>query len=319
MFGQEVLLSIEDANERPILDLLGLRVDFDIRKLDGFGRGSVTVYNLNEQTIGNLIGNNSDHYLTLKTRLHGGQEFTIADRYFINNTIDEKKIPDTITTLYCYDSLKKDVLEKQVNLKVDNPTLRNQVSQMLNAVGYTGQVNYKSFPSSQEDMIPPRPKVQLNDSVSRILEDLKKEFNFNYYTSTNGLTFIYLPDLKQVGLTDLDERKPLVLDVNNMRANPKLAPAQLQIVSNLDAGIVPGEVLDISNLLTAAVGSDEEALQLAKDFAKDSIAGYGRYQVLSVQHTGSNYTAQWHTIATAVAPTRGLNMPTQVQTWSKGR
>jgi len=65
-FGQEVILKITDKNGRAILDATGLRVDFDVREVDGFSRASISIYNLNEESIANLIGGNADHYATVQ-------------------------------------------------------------------------------------------------------------------------------------------------------------------------------------------------------------------------------------------------------------
>ena len=322
-FGQEVTLTIEDASGRPILDsggrpLLdsgGLRIDFNVRMQAGFNRAAVTVFNLNEQTIGNLIGNNNDHYATLTTKLHGKQEFTLMDSFLINNTIDVKELPNTVTTLYCMDRVKPDYLDQQLNERITRPTLRRTIKQVLSAAGYTGSIEFHSFPDNQPDYVPPRPEVQANGSMETILNDLGREHNFTPFITGDKAQFIYHPDLKQVPLTDLDSRPTLTLDVNNMRANPKLAPAQVQITSNLDGHIRPGAVIDITKLLTAGTGATELQLSVVKDFAKDAISGYSRYQTLIVQHTGSNYTEQWETIATAVAPTKGTS--TATTTWWK--
>jgi len=309
-FGQEVILNIADKNGRSILDATGLRVDFDVREIDGFSRASVSIYNLNEESIANLIGGNADHYATIITRLHGMQEFVVMDNFFISNTISENKIPNVITTLYCY-AKGKEILEKQVNIEeVNQPKLENLITALLLDAGYEGNIRYQCFPDNQKEYIPPRPKAPLIGSVNQCLNDLKREHGFLSYTRPDEFLFIYTPNLAQVPLTELDDLDAVVLNTSNMRANPKLAPAQLQVVSNLDGNIQPGAVLDISNLLTAGSSQNEETLQIAKDFARKSIAGYNRYQSLVVQHKGSNYTSEWQTQVTAVAPTNGLAMPT---------
>jgi len=309
-FGQEVILKITDKNGRAILDATGLRVDFDVREVDGFSRASISIYNLNEESIANLIGGNADHYATVTTRLHGSQEFVVISNFFISNTITENKIPNVITTLYCY-SKGKEILEKQVNIEeVNQPKLENLITALLLDAGYQGRVRYQCFPSNQQEYIPPRPKAPLIGSVNQCLNDLKREHGFLSYTRPDEFLFVYTPNLAQVPLTELDNLQPVVLNTSNMRANPKLAPAQLQVVSNLDGNIEPGAVLDISQLLTAGTSQDEQTLQIAKDFARKSIAGYSRYQTLVVQHKGSNYTSEWQTQATAVAPLDGLAMPT---------
>jgi len=309
-FGQEVILTIEDKNGRGVLDASNLRVDFDVRELDGFSRASITIYNLNEDTIANLIGGNNDHYATLTTRLHGSQEFKVIDTFFISNTISEKRIPNVITTLYCYNK-GKEVLETQVNVdKISEPTLEKLITSLMRSAKFGGEIAYQCFPNDQQNYKPPRPTASMHGSVWDCLEDLKMEHGFKSFTGNDSFLFVYTPDLAQVPLTNLDDLEKLVLQTETMRANPKLAPAQLQITSNLDGNIRPGAVLDISELITAGTSTDEQTLQLSPDFARRSIAGYNRYQTLVVQHKGSNYTSEWHTIASATAPTNGLAMST---------
>jgi len=308
-FGQEVFLTIESADGTPILDAAGLRIDFDVKQIQGFSRASVIIYNLNDETIGNLIGGNQDHYATLTTRLHGGNEFVLMDGFYISNSIDHKVLPDTITTLYCYSGLKKKYLEQQVSTNSTKSSLDAQLKSLKVATGFPGQFILQSFPEDYTSFIPPRGPSSQNGSMSEILTALGKENSFKYFTIGEDIQINYLPDLDQVPLTDLDTREFITLDTNNMRANPKLSPAQLQVNSNLDGSIVPGAVVDITQLLTAEIGADETVLQVADNFAQTAVSGYKRFQVIEVTHKGSNYTGTWNTMADCIAPKRGATAP----------
>jgi len=312
-FGQEVRLVVTNGEGGQVLDASGLRVDFELYQIRGFNRASVKVYNLTDATIGSLVGVR-DRFATLSVRLHGGSWFTLIDGFYINNSIDEVKLPDRITTLYMYDGIKKKILEQHVSVVVVNPTLQRMVDQVLNAGARAGSATppntrYQSFPVNLEDYELVPAVRNLEGSVQMCMKQLEMEFDFNMYTEKDGILMVYKPHLSQVGDTDLDQYGIVQLDTNNMRANPILAPAQLQVNSNLDTRIKPGAVLDISQLLTAAPGSPEITLQLADQFARESLAGYSRYQSLTVIHKGSNYTAQWNTQVTAVSPTNGTVAP----------
>ncbi len=76
------------------------------------------------------------------------------------------------------------------------------------------------------------------------------------------------------------------------------------------------QLLDTSKLITFSIDATEETRQLANEFLKDTIAGFTKYQTLTVQHKGSNYTSEWRTVATATSPTEGKSMPTI--SWQKG-
>lgn len=73
----------------------------------------------------------------------------------------------------------------------------------------------------------------------------------------------------------------------------------------MDSRLGPGKVLDVSQLLTISAEADEQAAQLADGYFKTGLAGFSRYQVLAVQHKGSNYTSEWFSNVTASAPTKG--------------
>ena len=308
-FGQEVFLTIESADGTPILNAAGLRIDFDVKQIQGFSRASVVIYNLNDETIGNLIGGNQDHYATLTTRLHGGNEFVLIDGFYISNSIDHKVLPDTITTLYMYSGLKKKYLEQQVSTSARTSSLDAQLKALKRATKFPGEFVLKSFPEGFEAFIPPRGPSPMTGSMSEILEALGKENNFKFWTVGEDIQISYLPGLNQVPLTDLDTREFITLDTNNMRANPKLSPAQLQINSNLDGSIVPTAIVDITQLLTAEIGTDEVTLQIADNFAQTAVSGYKRFQVIEVTHKGSNYTGSWNTMADCIAPKRGATAP----------
>ena len=306
-FGQKVFVTISDEGGREMLDASGLRIDFDIRELEGFSRGTVTLWNLAEETIGLL--SDGERYVNIKTQLHDGAILTIAEKLYVSNVLDEKNVPDTITTLFCYSLIKKDSLTAQMDITVQAPSLANMVRDAAQGAGFTGKVRYKFFPLGYETYMPPRPTAELQGSFQQIMRELGKEYNFNTYTNATEMILVYKPDLGQVGLTDMSTTPAVTLDTANMRANPKLGPAQMQVTSNLDPAMIPGTLLDISKLLTAGITAPENAKLYAKDFLKKSVAGYNNYICLSVQHKASTHGDAWHTLITAVAPTRGKQMP----------
>jgi len=309
-FGQEVMVTIQSKDGVGILDASGLRIDFDYRQLPEFSRAKITIYNLNAETIGNLIGGNQDHYITLSTRLHGSQEFNMVDGFYISNSMDHKKVPDTITSLYCYSGARRDFYEKPISAPVNSSSLRSRLQSLKEAVKWKGEFQDLVFPEGLMDAKSKRPGSQMNGTFTQILRELGKEYGFKWYTLGDDIIqLVYQPSLDQVKLTDLDDKPTIVLDTNNMRANPKLSPAQLQIISNLDGDIQPGAVIDITKLLTAEADSDDFVLQTANDYARDSVSGYSKFLVLESIHQGSNYTGSWTTTANCVSPQTGTRAP----------
>jgi len=308
-FGQEVKLTIQSKDGVGILDASGLRIDFDYRQLPEFSRAKVTIYNLNSETIGNLIGGDQDHYLTLSTRLHGGQEFNMVDGFYISNSMDYKKVPDTITSLYCYSGARRDFFEKPVSAPVHSSSLTGQLQALKEAVKWKGEFKPLVFPEGLMDAKSKRPASPMNGTFNQILRGLANEYGFRWYVIEGDIHLVYKPSLSQVKLTDLDDKPVITLDTNNMRANPKLSPAQLQINSNLDGDIQPGAVLDVTKLLTAEANVDDFILETANNYARDSVSGYSKFLVLDTVHKGSNYTGDWNTLANCVSPQTGTRAP----------
>lgn len=316
-FGQEVFLTVHDeAGTIIVFDATGLRVDFDVRHIDGFSRGTFTLYNLADSTVTALAS--GGNYVTVKTMLHGSQEYTVANSFFVSNVLEEKKLPNSVTTLFCFDKLRKQNLEKTVDVIVKRPTLKRQVAAILDAAEFSGGIEYKTFPLGRIDQESSRPQSSHQGTAQQCLRVLQKTHQFKLFTDPNaGFTLMYLPNLGEVDTTGLSSKEAdVILHTDNMRANPKIGPATLLVTSNLDGRIKPAAVLDISNLITVGVqGLNNEQLEIA-ELLKTTVAGYDKYQTLTVQHKGSNFTSEWKTVATATSPTRGKSMPTI--NWQKG-
>ena len=316
VFGQEVTLTVHDkSGENIVFDSGGLRVDFDVRLVGKFNRGSFTIYNLVDDTIKAIVA--EDNYVTLVTKLHGVQ-YTIAKSYYISNVIEEKVLPNSITTLYCYDSLRKDFLESQINYTVIKPTLRNCMTELCKEAGFNGEIIYKSFPDGKVDQQPPRITSEFQGSLQSCITLLQKQHKFNVYTDLGNLICMYMPTLEEIGYTELVDKEPdVILDSLNMKSNPKIGPASLYLTSNLDGNIKPSALLDASNLITVGIDNTSlDTLSTAKDFLNHISSGFSKYQAIAVQHAGSNYTSLWKTVISAISPTNGKSM--SQFSWQKG-
>jgi hypothetical protein len=276
--------------------------------IPGFSQAKFVIYNLNNSNITKLMS--GDRYITLKTQLHDHKEYVLANRFFVNNAIDELILPNRIVSLYCFDLLRKEVLQESININVEAPTLKRMVTQTLKESGHSGGIKFESFPKGLVDQAGDRSVRPLQGSVQQILRRLGREFNFNLYTEQYGnIVLVYKPDLENVSKTDLEEKKVYVLNNNAMRSTPKIGMASALVVSNLDPEIKPSTVLDLSKLITISADAPEKDLELAKNYLKD-FSQYTRYQAFNVQHKGSNYTNEWVTNITAFSPSKGTHMPT---------
>jgi len=308
-FGQYVLLRVTDSEGTVAFEANDLRIDFDIRHISTYTRAKFGIYNLLPETVKRITS--GEKYVTIEVGLHGAEPTVIADKLFVGNALEELKVPDTVLSLYCYSRLHKMYLEKQVDITIKNPTLKNTVKDILDTVGFSGQIIYKSFPPEVLAYVPDKPHSKQRGSALTCLEALAAQFDFNFYTEGDNIVIMCKPTSKNVSGTDLYNNKgQIILDTRNMRTNPKLGPATLLIHSNLEPKIRPSSIVNITNLLTAGTDVDEEALSVAQDLLKNSVAGKATYQVLSVQHKGSNFTKDWSTHLFASNPTAGTNMST---------
>lgn len=310
-FGQYVLLQVHTGGGELVFQTDSLKIDFDVRHIAGWSRAKFTITNLAPATMRRLSGT-IDIYVTVRTSLHDSQLYTVADSMYVSNALEEIKVPQSEFNMYCYSKLRKEFMELPIDVKITNPNLPKMVSSILRAANYDGTVEYKHFPPSVLEYTYPRPSSRRQGSLISILEGLGEEFKFNVYTEDNKLVLMYKPDAKNVSDTDFySSLGDIKLSTTNMRANPKIGPATLSVVSNLDPRIKPSSVLDISNLLTIGTNTPEATLQVAEDYLREKVAGFSKYQTLAVQHKGSNWTAEWSTQAHATSPTPGTTMPSR--------
>ena len=307
-FGQYVKLTIKDRSKSLVFETDSLRVDFDIRNKSGWVRAKISIYNLSPETIRKLTG--GENYVTITTSLHGGKEEVLVDELYVSNSLEETQVPNSITSLYCYSKIRKSALEKQVSLYIPRPSLVNVVIGILDAAGFSGEVKFLNYPIGYENNLPLQPKSRHDGSALSCLNIVAKQHRSYFFAEGNDIIFMYKVHSNNRSITNLDEGTGEVqLNTDNMRSNPKIGPATIDIVSNLDSRIKPSVILDISNLLTAGTSVDNESLAVAEGIIKDVVAGFHKYQTFTVQHIGSNFTGDWQTRANAIAPTDGYNMP----------
>ncbi len=310
-FGQYVLLQVHNAAEELIFETDDLRVDFDIMHIRNWSRAKFTIFNLAPDVIRRIGASDGENYLTLSTRLHDGSLNVLANGMYISNALEEIKVPHSEFYIYCYSKIRKAYLDSVVDTNVGKVNLRKTVQKVAERAGFDGEVEFRNFPQGYLDYVAPRPTSRQQGKLLQVLQRLGNEYNFNLYTIDNKLVLMYKPTSKNVDQTDLYTTSDIIqLSTTNMRDNPKIGPASLQVISNLDARIIPSSTLDTSQLLTLGTNTDEETLQVAEDYLREKVAGFSRYQTLTVHHSGSNWTKKWQTAVTATSPTIGTSMNT---------
>jgi hypothetical protein len=308
-FGQQVELEVFGPGGALVFSSGGLKVDFDIVHIPGFSRATFKIWNMDPRMIGEI--QNGERYCRLTATLHDDTPMILADDFFVSNSVEEAIPPNSVTTLYTVSKLRKSLLEKTTTISVKEPSLKNIMVSLKQETKFTGRIIYKNFPKAITKYAPPRKVKDRTGSVQGLLDALAQQYRFKYYTVGVDLVLMYQPTGDNVKQTDMYTREPDVeLDSNNMEANPKIGVAELQVSCNLDNLIIPTAILDTSQLITASADADELTLQLVKGYLKQAVAGFSKYQAITVRHQGSNFTKQWTTTLTATAPSRGISMPT---------
>lgn len=308
-FGQYVLIEVHTEDGKLIFSTDSLKIDFDIRHIEGWSRAKFSITNLAPDTVKKI--SNEGHFATITVALHDAEPIVIADRMYISNALEEKTVPSTITNLYCYSKLRRGYLEKQIDIKVINPSIRNVVNTCAKEAGFSGVIEFKHFPEGVLDFLPPKPKSRRQGSLLSVMESYSKEQRLRVFTVGNKFVVMYVPTIKNIAGTDFyTSEGDILLSTTNMRSNPKIGPATLKVHSNLDPRIIPTSILNVSQLLTVGTDTSQAALEVAENILKDSVAGFTKYQALSVQHKGSNWSSEWSTHVGATSPTVGIDMNT---------
>lgn len=307
-FGKTVRLEIMDSNRKVIFDTIGLRVDFNIKILSGFNRAKFSVFNLNKGTIKSI--SNGTRYVRLYVGLHDNPIQTLKYDFYVNNAMTIKRLPEGVTELFCIDSAKKDFTDKQMNLLVNNPTLKNYCKSMLEEGKYKGKFKFINFPSKILEYKPINPVGVWTGTPEGLLKKLGKSYGFNTYIKGNVIELVYKPLAENQKASGQNEQEAYILDTIHMRSNPKIGVAKVEIESNLDLAIDSGVMLDTSQLLTAETSLGFDDLTISRDYLKASVDGNSRFQTLTVEHIGSNFTNVWTTRAMAVKATKGTHTPT---------
>jgi len=289
-----------------------LRVDFEYKQWNRYGRAKVSVYNINTDTQSKIVGTEGLEFEVL-VGLHGAIPERLGDRMSLSNVLTVKAVPDSITTLYGFTSRKVENLEKKV-LGSSKPGAT--VKEVIEQVCLLGQ-NDGTVPSTDFLRFPEKilnlkytKAYPYNKTLEFLLDEISTENKFYYYINERGYRFIYMPvkpDAEEANdLREAPESTKLKLEVANMRSNPVISIGALTVTMNLDRTIESTRVIDTSNFITNESGESLTVLQHARDII--SLAKrFVNYQVVLVDHKGSTHTKSWDTKLTAYGPSNGTN------------
>lgn len=346
-FGKRVVLTIKDKNGSVLLSIDDLRIDFDLRVIDGVMRGKVSVWNLEDNTI--RIITETNRYIDIDVSLHDGPLVRIAGDLYVNNSHNEIVVPDGITSLFVYTGFKKRYGDNQVSAntsdtgvvgleeekgpvkKIEGITLRSYMTHIIkngtwegsSAQPWRGNLEFINFPEGLLDSknLLGLGIIEDDDTLMELLNKYGKNHGFvvswkPFIEADVGkgdtMLLVYKVNSKNYKLTEFVKRREdtknptILLDTNNMKANPKIGLNSIAITSNLNPSIYVGVVLDSSDLLTASPNFPQDTLEVAENILKKKNAN-NRYQVLKFQHKGSNWTDSWATSAVALNESGGTH------------
>jgi len=325
-FGKEIILQVyklgEDGIAEVKLEVSSLRIDFDIKNMMGYNRAKFSIYNLNNTTIKDL--SNEERFIRIAISLHGREPVSLGDDFYISNTVTEVKLPNVITTLYCMSGRRRSFMEKQVKEAYTLGTLEEVVAKLLQAAKATDiTTKFELFPEKIEVYKPQKTKEpRFDGSVENELIKLSKMYNFNYYLQNNKLRIVYNANTPATyvssGLSTKEKEEVVVIPIANLRSNPKVGTGTIQVETNMDGSILPGDILDTHNMITASTESSFEYLVAADQGLKAAATRFSKYSIYSVVHKGSNYTGDWSTLLLGTTAKNGNSLSQQHFKWFGG-
>ncbi len=306
-FGQSVRLVVLDENKKTIFSTSGLRVDFFIQIIPDWNMAKFTIYNLSPETVKQI--SNGERYVKLYTQLHDGPVQELPYDFYVNNSLTYKLVPNALTELYCVGGTKKTFTDKQVQMKVSNPKLERYCDELAKAAKSDVVFKYTDFPPNILDYTPISPQATWSGTVIGALRKLGRQYSFTVNEEAgNILNLIFQPNTNNQEQSGQNKRAGYILNTSNMRSNPRVGIAKIEINSNLDFNIRAGTILDTSKLLTVESVDGFKVLAILNNAMQSAMSGNSRYSTLSVEHSGSNYDDMWHTKAMAMKASQGNKM-----------
>jgi len=309
-FGKEIRLDVIElsgSSESVIFSSGKLRVDFQVKNLQGLTRGVYHIYNLGNETIRLIC--NGDRYLRLHTRLHEEEFREVNPLMYVNNAFHEKMIPENRTSLYAVSANEKNFTSKQARMIVNKPTLRNIMTNLVrNTSDKPIRVDFVGFPDDMEDYEPIKAKTYIDGKVEDVIKDLGKQYSFTTSNEDGVVIVTHHPNIRNLASCKWQNREKIKLRDVDMKATPKVGISQLKVKSVIDPDIKPSKILDTSDLVTISIDVGLQVLAFDPNVVNNLISGDSLYSVMSTEHIGSNFTKKWETNAIALKATTGANI-----------
>lgn len=300
-YGQYVRLEVYNQSDSLIFKTDSLRIDFEFVSTAGYDRSKVTIYNLKNDTIQQLT--NGENYVRIYTKLHDRKEYLVFKNHYVSNAINYIKLPNSITELYCIHKLHKTFLQKKLDIKpIKVPTLHRCINSIVEGTDLTPL--YKGFTDkwkADNEVFNENQSRGFSNTVEVELNKLARERNFRWFVKDGLLILTHTPNIKDIKKSDMDtDTKVVKISPDNLKGNPMVSVAHITFTTNLQPEITTTNLIDSNDFITAESKENFDVVAATRDLLHKNVGGYNRYYIVTLQHTGSNYTNNWETTVNAV-------------------
>ena len=298
-FGQHVRLEVRNLNNEDVgWQTEALRVDFDIDDVAGFITGRASVFGLADDVIQYLTGK-EPKIMRLWTSFNDGVERQLGTDFFVFNVLTVRQVPDRVTHIYGFPKIHFDYGQKQIQVRVVNPSIDSVVRSAFLAAGFNRMPIYIDFPDGLVSTKLTRPIYQDSGSLLSILQKLGIQHRFTV-SFGHELKFIY----NRQKLTDLSQGviPPILVTDREIKAPVELGVTTLRMSLLLNPDISMGSSVDISQITARAATDGDDTLKAVEGFLRNSVSGQTIYTVYKVKHKGSNWISGWDTTLEGLSP-----------------
>lgn len=241
---------------------------------------------------------------------------TLLDGYVVN-VAGRKAMPHHITSLWCIPHAAQVLsLNASLNtLTLKQGTLRQQIVSICKYAGYSSPPRF--FGMTEEQLNTVVPGYVFKGNVTSSLTELGEQFRF-YVKGTQSEVQIISMLTTNTALESIkaDKISYHTMSLDKLKGAPQATVAMLDFVMNLDPAIDAGDIVNVTEFMGKKTKSGAPQDSVISVNNAGSVLFYDQtlwaqtvfeeYQVLFVQHVGSNYAPAWETRITGVKYNPGL-------------
>lgn len=297
------------------------RIDFVMQSQLGWSADElkIDVYNLDPSLVGSLM-DSVNKVFTLEAG-YEDEGMNIIMTGGITNVWGRKEIPNHITTMWC---VPLSAFQPSQPFKIDPPRtfdntkLKDALNMLAKDAGYTKDCTFIGM--SDEVLNYVLKSKSIKGTLAEALDELGDLFKFNFQATESNIKIIsQLTSRTVIDQIASKEVNVHTIALNKVKGNPSVDVAQTTIKVVLDTSIKAGNVVDITSLVSRTVNNSNNISKkgVVYNYPTDSIINmnsevlfrdpnaykyfiYNRYQILSLIHSGSNYSQVWDTTISGV-------------------